>query len=169
MVAARLNGAGRRARPPCTRAGKIRNSRRAAEFTGDNHHHALVEPALVQILDQSANRLVVIGGPQLHRLEDVVIDGMVVPVAHASAQFSRESCGDELDARFDQPAGHQALLPPTVAAVSVAHFRFLAAQVEGVSRRRVGEHVPGLRFEFIERQHRAGLVDVAANHVELFS
>ncbi len=59
-----------------------------------------------------------------------MIDGVVVPVGDAAAERAVEGRGDDLDAGLDEPAGHQELLAPLIAAVTVAHLVALAAQVK---------------------------------------
>ena len=51
----------------------------------------------------------------------MVVDGMVVPVLHATAQRAVERHGDEFDPRFDQAASQQALLPPGMTAGARYH------------------------------------------------
>ena len=62
MVATRLHNAR-------LRSDLIRQPRRAAEFTSDEEHDFLVEPALVHVLDERRNRLVVDVRTEFHRFE----------------------------------------------------------------------------------------------------
>ena len=77
---------GRPAGHPAAGAGRVGDARRPAEVAADDQQHPLVQAALVQILDQGRDRLVEEGSAVLHGVEDVVIDGVVVPVLHPSAQ-----------------------------------------------------------------------------------
>ena len=57
----------------------------------------------------------------LHRVEDVVVDRVVVPVADPPAQRAVERDRDQIDPGLDQPPGQQAPLAPGVPPVAVAH------------------------------------------------
>ena len=96
----------------------------------------------------------------------MVVDGVVVPVRDPAAERAVEGRGDDLDAGLDQPAGHQALLAPLVAAVAVADPRVFPAEVEGPGGLGAGQQVHRLGLEGVHRIQGAGLVEVAAEVVE---
>ncbi len=101
VIASGLLGAGGRAGVADAGAGLVIDLRRAAEFAGDHHEHALSEAALINILDERADGLVVGVGAKSHRVEYVMVDGVIVPIIYASAQRAVELIGDNLHARFD--------------------------------------------------------------------
>src|ERR1035438_8829161 len=77
--------------------------------------------ARVEVFDQRRHRLIEDWEAVPQRLEDVLIDGMVVPVRHPTTQWAIESGRDDLHACFYQTAGHQALLPPLMPAIPITH------------------------------------------------
>jgi len=90
--------------------------RRAAEFSGQQHQHPLVQASILQVLDQRCDRLVHQRPASLHRAEDVCAAGMVVPAVVPGAR-RLEADTDHADARFDQPTGQQGLLTGLVHSV----------------------------------------------------
>jgi hypothetical protein len=79
-----------------------------------------------------------------------MINGVIVPVLNATAEWSIEACGEHIDAGFDESSGHEQLLAPGVAAVAIAGAVVFASEVEGIFRGGVGEQCEGLLFEFVE-------------------
>ena len=150
VVAARLFCAGRGAGGPLPCARRILDPWRAAKLTGDDDEDTLIEAPVVDVLDERRHRLVVGIGPVAEGVEDMVVDGMVVPVADPATQRSGELRGDDVDPRLDEPAAHEELLPPGVAAVAVAGRIVLTREVEGLLRAGVGEEGHRLGLELIE-------------------
>jgi hypothetical protein len=93
---------------------------RAAELAGHHDQHPAIEAAGVDVFDQGADRLVEVPAPRLHGVEDVVVDGVVVPVADAPAERAVEAGRHRVHAGLDQPARQQAALAPGIPPVSVA-------------------------------------------------
>ena len=168
MIAARLDCSRRGAGDSAAAAGHVRNARRAAKFPGHDDEHALVEAARVDVFDERRHRLIVNGSPKLIGLEDVMVDRMIVPVRDATAECAVERRGDDIDPRFDQPAGHQALLPPLIAAVTIANRSRFEIQIERTSRQSAGQQIERLRFVHVHGAHQIGTVDLAAKLVEPF-
>ena len=100
---------------------RLVHPRRPAELAHDQDHRRVEQPAVVEVLDQAADR------------------GVEDRQAPTSSRFSRlewivpaaEGQGHEPHARLDQPAGQQRALAPLVAAVAVAEPRVFLADVEG--------------------------------------
>ena len=134
VIASGLLGAGGRAGVADACAGLVIDLRRAAEFAGDHHENTLGAAALANILDERAHGLIVGFGAKSHRVEYVMVNGMVVPIIYAAAQRAVELIGDNLHARFDQPPRKQKLLPPSVAPVAVTGAIAFFAEVEGIAR-----------------------------------
>jgi hypothetical protein len=148
-------------------AGHVRDARRPPELSRDNHQHLLVQAAIVDVLDQCGHRLIEEGRTVLQGVKDVVIDGVIVPVAHTAAEGPIEGRRDDAHTGLRQPTGHQALLSPRIAAVALAYADRLPRQVEGPRRLRAGEQVERLRFETVHGSHHPRAIQVAAEGVEL--
>ena len=121
----------------------------------------------MNVLDQGGHRLVARGW-QLHPFEDVMIDGVVVPVSNTAAHRPVQRDGDQLDPGLDQPARQQALLAPEVASIAVTDSRVLPAHVEGPACFRACQQVPCLLLEGIEGLDVARPVDVPRKPSRLF-
>src|SRR5436190_12646647 len=126
----------------------------------------VIETALVEVFNQGADRLIEQRRPMLHRVEEMMIDGMVVPALRASAHGAVERDRDQFNSRFDQPPREQTLLPPAIPAVAVAYSRIFTRNVERPPRGRPVEHVPGLGLEFVESFHISTSVDFPPHPVE---
>jgi hypothetical protein len=166
VVATGLHRARGSAGDPFAAAGDVRDAGGAAEFAGDDDEDALVEASGVDVFNEGGDRLVDRGHAELQGFEDVLVDGVVVPVLHASAERAVEFGGDDFNPGLDEPAGHETLLAPLVAAIAVADGVGFAGEVEGGLGLLVEQESDGLRFEAVEGVHRAGLVDVATQAVE---
>ncbi len=59
----------------------------------------------MQILHQRRDRLIVGAGAELHRLEAMLVHGVIVPVLHAAAERTAEAGRQDFDAGFHQPPG----------------------------------------------------------------
>ena len=126
--------------------------RRAAELAGDDDEHALVQSARVDVLDERGDRLVVVR----QRKRSASKTGAGSPRDRPSCCTRPHSgplrlAGDDLHARFDQPAREQQLLAPAIAPVAIAGARVFLAQIERIARLRIGQQRHRLRFELIER------------------
>ena len=128
----------------------VADPRRPAELAGDHDEHAAVEAARVDVLDQGAHGLVEVPAARLHRVEDVVVDRVVVPVADPAAERAVQARRHEVHARLDQPPGQQAALAPGVAAVAVAEPRVFAVEVERPPCLRAGQQRVRLSLEGVE-------------------
>ena len=137
VVAARL-------RHPRGRVLGVADLRRPAELAGDHDQHPAVEAAGVDVLDQGADGLVEVAAARLHGVEDVVVDGVVVPVADPAAERAVQAGRHQVHAGLDQSPGQQAALAPGVPAVAVAEPGILPAQVERPARLRAGRAGVGL-------------------------
>src|SRR5207237_7701376 len=84
-------------------------------------------------------------------LEDVVIDGMIVPVLDSATQGPGQFRGNDLYACLNQATRHEELLSPGVASVAIAHLGILAVQVERLSRLAAGEEVERLPLKAVHR------------------
>ena len=137
VVAARLRHPGARvlgvADPGC-----------AAELAGHHDQDATVEAARIDVLDQGGHGLVEVAAARLHGVEDVVIHGVVVPVADPAAERAVQAGRHQVHAGLDQPARQQAALAPGVAPVAVAEPGILAVQVERPAR--LGAREQGVRL-----------------------
>ena len=153
-----ISGAGARA---------VADLRGSPELPGHHDEHAIGETAVVDILDEGRDGIVIRRGPEAEGLEDVVIDGVVVPDAGPAAQRPAQFGGDDVDPRLHQPPGHEQLLPPGIASVAVAGGVILAGQIEGMPRLTAGEELEGLRLEGVERLHLQSPADRALERVEL--
>ncbi len=83
---------------------------------------------------------------------------MRVPASHIER--------DESHAGLDQPPGEQGVLPPLVAAVTLAQLRVFFAHVKGFLHLRRSHHVPCLLGERVHALDQAGTVDIAPQAVE---
>src|SRR5205823_6206509 len=101
------------------------------------------------------------------RLEDVVIDGVIVTVLDPAAQRAGQFRGDDLHARLDQTARHEELLSPGVAPVAFAHPGTLSAQVERLSRLAAGEEAERLPLKAVHRLDSPGAVEPAAKRIQV--
>ena len=70
--------------------------RRATELTGDEHHRAVEESAIIEIADQASDRLIERRCLSAHR---VLNTSVMIPPAVAN--------GDETDSRLDQSSSEQ--------------------------------------------------------------
>ena len=133
---------------------------------GDDDQHPLVQPAGVNIFDEGRHRLIVSRQAKLVGVEDVLIDGMIVPVLHSTAQRAVELGSDDLDPGFHQPAGHQALLAPLMSAVAIPDgVRFLL-QIERLAGLCTQQQTHGLFLVLIDGIHIAGLIDVPPQPIQ---
>ena len=123
MIAARLLRPRRSTGVAAAGTGLVADLRRPAEFASDDDEHSLIETALIDVLDQSGHGLVIRDRAKLHRLENVVVDRVVVPVLNAATQRTSQTARQNLDARLHQSPREQQLLPPRVASVAVAESR----------------------------------------------
>src|SRR5207244_5416566 len=87
VIAARLDGSRRPAGHPAAAAGHFLDARRAPELASDDYQHSFVQAAGVNVLDQSGNRLVEIGHAETKRVENVVVNGVVIPISHPATQW----------------------------------------------------------------------------------
>ena len=97
MVSSRLLGPGGGTGIPRTGAGGMLDFGRSTEFPGDDYEDPLVEPTFVDILDQGGDGLIVSIGTEAHRIEDVVIDGVIVPVADTATEGTIQAGGEDFD------------------------------------------------------------------------
>ena len=67
-------------------ARRIVDFRGSSELSRDDHEHSFVETTFINVFDQCRNGLVVGGGPEPHRVKNVVIDSVIIPIVHASTQ-----------------------------------------------------------------------------------
>src|SRR5439155_22063844 len=119
VVAPRLDGSRSSAGHAAAAAGHSLDPRCASKFTRNDHQHPFVQTASVNVFDQSRDRLVKIRRAEFERVENVVIDGVIVPICDSAAQWTVKSRGDDFHTGFDQSAGHQTLLTPLVAVAEV--------------------------------------------------
>src|SRR5689334_19299077 len=96
----------------------------------------------------------------------MMIDGVVVPVLHAAAQRAVELGGDNIDPRFDESAGQEALLTPLMPPITVANRVGFSGEVKGRARLRAEQHVDCLRLEPVRGFKQSGLVDRARQLVQ---
>ncbi len=83
----------------------------------------------------------------------MVVDRVVVPILHAAAQWPRERHRNQIDARFHEPPREQTLLPPGIAAVTIAQTGIFTAHVKCPLGFGAGEHFPCHLFERIHGLH----------------
>jgi hypothetical protein len=103
---------------------------RAAELARNHDEDAPIEAAGVDILDERGDSAIEVLAADFHRIKDMVIDGMIIPVADAAAEWTVERGGDEIDSGFDEPAGQQAALTPGIAAVPIAQSGVFEGEIE---------------------------------------
>src|SRR5579863_2468389 len=73
---------------------------------------------------------------------------------------------DEGDARLDQSACEKRLLAPQVLSITIADFRRLAGQIEGLLGAASEQKIGGLLLIRVERVHRPAGVEPGAQPVE---
>src|SRR5260221_11966236 len=144
MISTGLNSSRWTAGHAGPRAGRVRDLRRAAEITSHDNEHVLVESTLINVFDQGAHRRIEIRAAVFHPVENVMIDGMIVPALSATARRPFQGHGDKFDSRFHQPPSHQALLAPDVSSVAFANSGVFLLDIEGRSGSRPGQNVPRL-------------------------
>src|SRR5262245_38910258 len=86
MVSAGLQTASRGAGIAGTGAGLIVDFRRASKFTRDDDQHTVVQAPLVDILDQGRDGLIEGSSAESQGIENMNIDGVVVPVLDSAAE-----------------------------------------------------------------------------------
>ena len=122
----------------------------------------------MNVLDERGDRLIVSPATVAQAVEDVRVHGVVVPVvARRAADRAVEIAVDDLDARLDESAREEKLLPPTVAPVAVARAVVFLGEVEGVAGLRIREQRHGLPFKLVERAEFTFLVEAAFQRVEI--
>ena len=107
MIPPRLHRSGWRAGIAGTGAWGMFDLWCASEFPRDDNENSLIKPALVDVFNQRGNGLIICRGPESQCIEDVVIDGMVVPVLNAATQRAVQAGCQNFDTRFDQSTRHQ--------------------------------------------------------------
>src|SRR5262249_21307748 len=100
-------------------------------------------------------------------VEDMVVDGMVVPVADAPTQRAIERRGYQVNACLNQPARQQASLTPGVPTVTRAHALRLQSQVKCSACLWTGQNIPGLPLKGVEGTVRCQLIHLAAHLIQL--
>ena len=68
------------------RACSITNLRCTTKLPGDDHKYSLIESTLVNIFDQSRNRLIINPGSEFHSIKNMLIYRMVVPITNSSTK-----------------------------------------------------------------------------------
>ena len=111
--------------------------------------------------------MVVGGRAEFHRVEDVHVDSVVVPVLDSTAERAGEARREDFDSRFDQPPCEQQLLAPLIAAVTITHTRVFAIQIECFFRFRIGQQRHRLRLELIECGEFSLLIEGSFERVEI--
>ena len=159
MIAARLLHAG-------GAVGLVIDARHATELAGHHDQNAAIQAAFIQVFDQRRCRAVEILAALLHRLENVGIDRVIVPVTDAAAQFSVERDGHQIDASLDESPGQQAALAPDVAAIAFAQARVFLANIERPCHGWLRQHVPGLLLKGIEFALPAPLIGLMGQPIE---
>ncbi len=95
VIPAGLCRPGRRARAAAA-ARHVGDAGRAPEFARDDDQDPFLESSVVDILDQGGDRLVEIRGAEFEGVEDVVIDGIIIPIRDPAAERAIEGRGDEV-------------------------------------------------------------------------
>ena len=95
VVTAWLQNARGRTRVACTSAPLKTDLRCSHELAGDDDEDTLVEPAGVNVLDQSGNGAVIVRHAETQGFELMLVHGMVIPVADPAAKRSAETAGDD--------------------------------------------------------------------------
>ena len=98
MIAPGLDGTGRCTADTFAGTCLVADAWSASEFTGDDQQDAAIQATVVDVFDQGSHGLVHELESILDGFEAVRVDGMVVPVANATAKTSGELRGDQVDA-----------------------------------------------------------------------
>jgi hypothetical protein len=146
--------------------------RRPPELPARHDQNPLVQPAVVDVLDERRQRLVEERGPPAHPLGQVPTRlgvGVVVP---AEVEWLARLRGQRVDrhhrrAGLGQPAGEQAALAPQVPAVLVAQPVVFLRQVERPGHARPGQDLERRRGELVRPFKNAIAVRLAAHPVEV--
>lgn len=96
VIAAWLDHAGGGTGNPATAAGDLGDFWRAAELACHHYKDAFIEAALVDIVDEGADGLIEKRRSVFESVENMVIDGVIVPVGDAAAKGAVESGCDNL-------------------------------------------------------------------------
>jgi hypothetical protein len=99
----------------------------------------------------------------------VVIDCVIIPILHTTANGPSQRCRDQVHSRFDEASREQTLLAPRVAAIAVANRIVLFGKIKRTARRRGREHVPRGCFELVERAHVSAIVDGAGKPIQFLA
>ena len=160
MVAAPLQFSGGRPRLQ-------RSLGRAAKLAGSDHQHFLVEPAVVDIVDQRGHHLIVHGQSKWHDRRQVDVDRVIVPTWRVHRLDAAGNADrDEAHAGLHQSSRHQGI-PPPLFAVLGDESRIFLAQIEcgpGLVRR---QDLDGGAVEFVHRIHDPFLIHLASHLIEL--
>ena len=140
-----------------------------SEFSGDHQHHlAIGQAPLVQILDQAADRMIINRQANLGVLEDVTVDRVRVPVVGSGFQRRDtrfvgvlQDHGHEAATGFDQSSPQQATVSPAVTSVEVADMVGFLGKIKRLAGLVAGQKRQGLSVELVERIECAFAVDVA--------
>ena len=92
VIAAGLHRAGGSAGVARAGAAVEADLRRAAKLAGDDHEHALVESARVDVFDERGHRAVVGRHAEAQGLEQVLVHRVIVPVAAPARTAARSGC-----------------------------------------------------------------------------
>ena len=149
-----------------------RDARRPAELAAGDDQRALIEPAIVHVLNERRERLIHIRRAPIHPLRHVpavLSVGVIVPAEVELLPRLRRERIDDDDARpgLGEPPREQATLPPQVPAVAVAELGVFLLEVEGARDSRVGEHSQRRDAQLVGPFERAVSIDVAAQPVEV--
>ncbi len=169
MVTPGLFGASRGTRVSDSRARLIIDLWCPSKLAGDDDQHAFVKTTLVDIFNQSGDRLVVHLSSKSQGIKDVMVHGVVVPVVDATAQRTTKTGGQDFHTRFDQSACQQQLLPPAVASITISRSIILLAQVECVFGSRVRQQRQCLGLELVERVELAMDIECALQVIEVLA
>ncbi len=128
--------------------------RSAAEFAPHHHGDVLFHPAIMQVLEQSAQAAIQIRQLAAEVVEVVAVRVPATPVESdgANAGF-HEATGGEEHATF-------------VLAITFANFGIFLFQIDGVGDFATGHHADRPLREAIQGLHLAGAVHVAADFVD---
>jgi len=169
MISSGLLGSSRSAGIPGTGAGGMFDFRRSTEFTGDDYEDPLVETTFVDILDQGGDGLIVCIGTEAHGIEDVVIDGVIIPVADTATEGPIQAGGEDFDSGLYQTTGEQELLSPGIATVSIARGGIFLREIERGLGLRIGEESHRLHFEFIKGGEFPARVELTFDGIEFLT
>src|ERR1041384_2177638 len=140
-------------RRPVVAARALVDARRAAEFAGDDEEDLLVEPALMDVVDERRDRVIEIGRARLHRLLDVAVH---VPAAVGD--------GHKSAARLAEAPRHEELLAHALP-VLFDDLRILGLEIERL--RRVAEDgADRLLVELVLPVHHPALIALAIERIE---